>query len=97
MWTNIFGLGDEIPDIADIRGSRPWGSRIWYCDPTMLHPKQSGKMSGMGETLAWVDNGDPLLGTPHNLAPRNIGALPPEPAALSNDLENGRRLAVPYG
>ena len=23
MWTNIFGLGDEIPDIADIRGSRP--------------------------------------------------------------------------
>ena len=59
------------------------------------NPKRCGILSGQIETLAWVENGDPLLGTPYDLAPRNIGALSPEPAALSNELEDSRRRAVP--
>ena len=32
-------------------------------------------MPARAERAAWVANGDPLLGTPHDLAPRNVGAL----------------------
>ena len=96
-WKRRVHLGDEIPDIADLNHSRS-APRSW--DPTLVqNTKRSGKVSGPRGTvtLAWIENGDPSLGTPHDLALRNIGALPPEPAALSNDLENGGRLAVPYG
>ena len=94
-WKRNFGLGDEIPDLADLE---PCIGPPRFWDPTLVqNPKLSGKASVLTETCAWIDYGDPSLGTPQDLTPRNVGALPPEPAALSNDLENGRRLAVPYG
>ena len=93
MW--IFDLGDEIPYIPDTH-PKPGGIDHIVPHPTLVqNPQRSGKESGGRITFAWIENGDPSLGTPHDLAPRNIGALSPEPAALSNDLEDRRRRAVP--
>ena len=80
-------------DIADLKH---WDAAPRTWEPTLVqNPKRSGKASGARVTSARIENGDPSLGTPHDLAPRNIGALPPEPAALSNCLEDHLRRAAP--
>ena len=82
--------GDVVAPAMAVAGATPWA--VWA---KLLAASSAGlwaERTRVGAALS-----APIVTMGLSLALANIGALPPEPAALSNDLEDARRRAVPYG